>query len=134
MPKSALLSFIQTSTINIVLNSLKGKKQKQTLQIESLFALEKEVKIILTVLGLMSSSTCSKVLEQLKDKAFKRAGLIEDEVLQQIEDRALARKNKEYAKSNELRKKLFDIGIALMDVPVREQYGDHVFHLSNNNL
>ena len=43
--------------------------------------------------------------------------MTEDEVLQQIEERALARKNKEYAKSDEIRKKLSDIGIALMDVP-----------------
>ncbi|XXG47679.1 hypothetical protein AAC387_Pa02g2282 [Persea americana] len=104
-------------TINTVLNSLKGKKQKQPLQIQSLVALEKEVKNVLTVLGLMSSSTCSEVLEQLKDAALKRACLTEDEVLQQIEERALARKNKEYAKSDEIRKKLSDIGIALMDVP-----------------
>lgn len=53
----------------------------------------------------------------MKDKALKRAGLTEDEVSQQIEERALARKNKEYAKSDEIRKKLSDIGISLMDIP-----------------
>lgn len=104
-------------TINNVLNTLKKGKKQQLLQIQSLVALKKEVKSVLTVLGLMSSSSCSEVLQQLKDKALKRAELTEDQVMQQIEERTLARKNREYARSDEIRKNLSDRGIALMDLP-----------------
>ncbi|XP_058092816.1 cysteine--tRNA ligase CPS1 homolog, chloroplastic/mitochondrial-like [Magnolia sinica] len=53
-------------TINIVLNSLKNNQQQPSL-IQSLIALEKEVKDVLNILGLMSSSTYSEVLKQLMD-------------------------------------------------------------------
>lgn len=67
---------------------------------------------------------------------MKSAGLTEDEVLQQIEERALARKNKGYAKSDEIHRSLSDIGnahYALMDVPERKQYGDNAFLMSSNS-
>lgn len=57
-----------------------------------------------------------QVLQQLKDKALKRAGLTEDEVLHSIEERMLARKNKEFSKSDQIRSNLATKGIALMDV------------------
>eukprot|EP00262_Sarcandra_glabra_P004317 TRINITY_DN15272_c0_g1_i1.p1 TRINITY_DN15272_c0_g1~~TRINITY_DN15272_c0_g1_i1.p1 ORF type:complete len:516 (-),score=81.35 TRINITY_DN15272_c0_g1_i1:400-1947(-) len=103
-------------TINSTLNSFKGRKQQMPL-IQSLIALEKEVKNVLSILGLMPASSYSEVLQQLKDKALKRAGLTEDLVLEKIEERALARKNKEYEKSDQIRKELSDRGIALMDLP-----------------
>ncbi|RWR78057.1 cysteine--tRNA ligase, chloroplastic/mitochondrial isoform X1 [Cinnamomum micranthum f. kanehirae] len=84
----------------------------------------------------MSSSLlrCNLFVQQSKDEALKSAGLTEDEVLQQIEERALARKNKGYAKSDEIHRSLSDIGNALMDVPEREQYGDNAFLMSSNSL
>ncbi|THU63228.1 hypothetical protein C4D60_Mb01t13520 [Musa balbisiana] len=101
--------------INSNLKKFKGKRQQKPL-ILTLFSLEKEVKDVLGVLGLLDSS-CTEVLQQLKDKALSRAGLIEEQVLQLIEDRNLARENKEYEKSDKIRKELYDKGIALMDEP-----------------
>ncbi|XP_004291434.1 PREDICTED: cysteine--tRNA ligase-like [Fragaria vesca subsp. vesca] len=45
-----------------------------------------------------------KILQQLKEKALKRAKLTEDQVLQKIEERNSASKNKEYEKSDTIRK------------------------------
>ncbi|CAL9045638.1 unnamed protein product [Musa banksii] len=102
--------------INSNLKKFKGKKQQRPL-ILTLLALEKEVADVLGILGLLSGSSCAEVLQQLKDKALSRAGLTEEQVLQLIEDRNLARKNKEYETSDEIRKELYDKGIALMDEP-----------------
>lgn len=63
------------------------------------------------------SFSIEQALEQLREKALKRAGLTEDLVLQKIEERTLARKNKEYEKSDGIRKELAAVGIAVMDGP-----------------
>ncbi|XP_057837680.2 cysteine--tRNA ligase, chloroplastic/mitochondrial isoform X2 [Cryptomeria japonica] len=94
--------------------SLQGIKQKS--RIESLAALEEEVRAILSVLGL-TCPNCSEVLLQLKEMALKRAGLSEDELEQAIKERSDARAAKNYAESDKIRKKLAVIGIALMDGP-----------------
>ena len=52
----------------------------------------------------------------MKNKALKRAGLVEADVTNLIEARAEARKNKEFAKSDQIRADLTAKGIALMDV------------------
>ncbi|XP_024034085.1 cysteine--tRNA ligase, chloroplastic/mitochondrial isoform X1 [Citrus clementina] len=114
-------------TINDLLHTRKGKKQ--AMRLESLAALEKTIRNVLTVLGLMSTGYSEatrliikyfmlQVLLQLREKALKRANLTEDQVLQRIEDRTVARKNKEYEKSDAIRKDLAAVGIALMDSPV----------------
>ncbi|XP_024956790.1 cysteine--tRNA ligase, chloroplastic/mitochondrial isoform X5 [Citrus sinensis] len=114
-------------TINDLLHTRKGKKQ--AMRLESLAALEKTIRNVLTVLGLMSTGYSEatrliikyfmlQVLLQLREKALKRADLTEDQVLQRIEDRTVARKNKEYEKSDAIRKDLAAVGIALMDSPV----------------
>ncbi|GAU23120.1 hypothetical protein TSUD_305680 [Trifolium subterraneum] len=91
-----------------------GKKQQ--FRIESLAALKKRIGDVLTVLGLMPSSYF-EVLQQLKEKALKRANLTEEEILKKIEERDDARIQKEYAKSDAIRKDLAVAGIALMDSP-----------------
>ncbi|XP_012571523.1 cysteine--tRNA ligase, chloroplastic/mitochondrial isoform X2 [Cicer arietinum] len=91
-------------SINDLLHTRKGKKQQ--FRIESLAALKKSIGDVLTV-----------VLQQLKKKALKRANLTEDQILQKIEERAAARIQKEYAKSDAVRKDLAVLGIALMDSP-----------------
>lgn len=58
-----------------------------------------------------------QVLQQLMEKALKRAKLTEDQVLQKIEERTSARMSKEYEKSDSIRKELAAVGIALMDSP-----------------
>ncbi|MQM04408.1 hypothetical protein Taro_037197, partial [Colocasia esculenta] len=113
----SLVELLRSINNNIKsLKKLKAKRQQLPLA-QALAALEKEVKDVLNVLGLMSSSTCSEVLQQLKDKALKRAGLTEEEVLEQIKERTLARKNKDYEKSDQIRKELYAKGISLMDEP-----------------
>ncbi|XP_010665537.1 cysteine--tRNA ligase, chloroplastic/mitochondrial isoform X3 [Beta vulgaris subsp. vulgaris] len=101
-------------TINDLLHTRKGKKRE--LRVESLAALEKTIKHVLTALGLMPSSY-SEALHQLREKALKRVKFSETEVQQKIEERDMARKNKEYEKSDAIRKELAAVGIALMDSP-----------------
>ncbi|KAI9192420.1 hypothetical protein LWI28_022724 [Acer negundo] len=101
-------------TINDLLHTRKGKKQ--AMRLESLAALEKIIRNVLTVLGLIPTSY-SEVLQELREKALKRAKLTEDQVLLKIEERTAARKNKEYEKSDAVRKDLASVGIALMDSP-----------------
>ncbi|XP_010276942.1 PREDICTED: cysteine--tRNA ligase 2, cytoplasmic [Nelumbo nucifera] len=100
--------------INNSMNTLKKKQQASAVQ--SLISLVEEVKKVLTILGLQPSSTYSEVLQQLKDKALKRAGLTEEDVLRLIEERTQARKNKDFSKSDQIREDLAVKGIALMDV------------------
>ncbi|CAE6023030.1 unnamed protein product [Arabidopsis arenosa] len=101
-------------TINDLIHTRKGKKQAR--REESLKALETTIRDVLTILGLMPTSY-SEVLEQLKEKALKRAGLEEEDVLQRVQERTDARKNKEYERSDAIRKDLASVGIALMDSP-----------------
>ncbi|KAK9058828.1 hypothetical protein SSX86_023671 [Deinandra increscens subsp. villosa] len=105
-------------TMNKILSTLKKKLQKpqKLSNIESLIQLEKEVTAVLDVLGLLSGSTYAEVLKQLKEKALKRAELTEENIQQRIEDRALARKNKNFDIGDQIRSDLTTKGIALMDV------------------
>ncbi|KAL1190666.1 Cysteine--tRNA ligase, chloroplastic/mitochondrial [Cardamine amara subsp. amara] len=100
--------------INDLIHTRKGKKQAG--REESLKALEATIRDVLTILGLMPTSY-SEVLEQLKEKALKRAGLKEEDVLQRMRERTDARMNKEYERSDAIRKDLAKVGIALMDSP-----------------
>ncbi|KAL1078113.1 hypothetical protein V6Z11_D10G140100 [Gossypium hirsutum] len=97
-------------TINDLLHTRKA------MRIESVAALEKIIRNVLSVLGLMPTSY-SEALQQLREMALKRAKLTEDKILQKIEERSEARKNKDYEKSDAIRKDLADVGIALMDSP-----------------
>nr|GEU60413.1 cysteine--tRNA ligase 2, cytoplasmic [Tanacetum cinerariifolium] len=103
---------------NKILSNLKKKLQtpQKLSNVQSLIELEKEVKIVLDVLGLLSNFTYTEVLNQLKDKALKRANITEEDILKRIEERALARKNKDFSLSDQIRKDLTFKGIALMDV------------------
>ncbi|KAK1565221.1 hypothetical protein Q3G72_021589 [Acer saccharum] len=103
--------------INSCLKMLKKEQpeQQQLSMFQSLVELEEEVKSVLRILGLMPPGTYSEVLAQLKAKALKRAGLVEEDVLCLIEERVKARKNKDFARSDELRADLSAKGIALMD-------------------
>ncbi|XP_061346144.1 cysteine--tRNA ligase 2, cytoplasmic-like [Gastrolobium bilobum] len=104
--------------VNSSLMMLKKKMQKraQLQLIQSLLEVEKEVGKVLDVLGLLSTKSYAEVLQEFKDKALKRAGLAEDEVLHLIEERAQARKSKDFPKSDKIRNDLTAKGISLMDV------------------
>lgn len=56
-------------------------------------------------------------MQQLREKALKRAKLTEDQVIEKIHERNEARQNKEYERSDAIRKDLAALGIALMDSP-----------------
>ncbi|XP_024023605.1 cysteine--tRNA ligase, chloroplastic/mitochondrial isoform X1 [Morus notabilis] len=101
-------------TINDLIHTRKGKKQ--ALRVESLAALEKTIRSALDILGLMPASY-SQMLQELREKALKRAKLTGDQVLRKIEERTEARVNKDYEKSDAIRKELAAVGIALMDSP-----------------
>lgn len=100
--------------INDHLHTRKGKKH--ALLIESLAALENTIRNVLEILGLVPASY-AKALCELREKALKRAKLTEDQVHQKIRERDTARKNKEYDRSDIIRKDLAAVGIALMDSP-----------------
>ncbi|KAK4345142.1 hypothetical protein RND71_035318 [Anisodus tanguticus] len=98
--------------INDLLHTRKGKKQ--ALRIESLAALENTIRNVLKMLGLVPDSY-AEALHELREKALKRAKLTDDQVHQKITERDTARKNKEYDRSDVIRKDLAAVGIALMD-------------------
>ncbi|KAJ6891107.1 cysteine--tRNA ligase 2 [Populus alba x Populus x berolinensis] len=104
--------------VNGSLGMLKKKQQKkqQLSLIQSVAEVKKEVMEVLRILGLFPPCTCAEVLQQLKGKALKRAGLTEDDVMSLIEDRAVARKSQDFKKSDQIRTDLSARGIALMDV------------------
>ncbi|KAI7733404.1 hypothetical protein M8C21_021343 [Ambrosia artemisiifolia] len=101
-------------TANDLLHTRKGKKQRA--RIQSLAAIEKAIRNVLDILGLMPASY-HEVLQQMREKALKRAKLTEDQVVEQINERNTARINKEYERSDAIRKDLATLGIALMDSP-----------------
>ncbi|KAM3328436.1 cysteine-tRNA ligase 2, cytoplasmic [Capsicum galapagoense] len=94
------------------------KKQKQQHPSAALAITEllREVKAVLDVLGLLAGSTYAEVLQQFKERALIRAELTEEDVLRAIEERALARKNKDFARGDQIRTALALKGISLMDI------------------
>ena len=66
---------------------------------------------------LTSKMSTHQVLKQLKEKALTRAGLTEEELQELIEQRNVARKNKQFEVSDGIRRNLATKGIALMDEP-----------------
>nr|XP_017219504.1 PREDICTED: cysteine--tRNA ligase 2, cytoplasmic-like isoform X2 [Daucus carota subsp. sativus] len=103
--------------INSSLTQLKKQQQKQKQSvIQSLIELEKEVRDALDILGLLSKLEYSEVLGQLKSKALIRSGFEDEYIEDQIKERALARKNKEFSRGDKIRSDLASKGIALMDV------------------
>ncbi|KAK4340695.1 hypothetical protein RND71_039196 [Anisodus tanguticus] len=100
----------------------KQQKQQHLTAFLSLTELLKELKAILDVLGLLSSSTSAEVLQQFKERALKRGELTEEDVLHAIEERTLARKNKEFARSDQIRTDLVAKGITLMDIGTETEW------------
>nr|XP_019069190.1 cysteine--tRNA ligase, chloroplastic/mitochondrial isoform X3 [Solanum lycopersicum] len=100
--------------INDLLHTRKGKKQ--ALRMESIAALENAIRNVLAILGLVPASY-AEALNELREKALKRAKLTDDQVQQKIVERDTARKNKDYDRSDVIRKDLAAVGIALMDSP-----------------
>ncbi|CAN4122562.1 unnamed protein product [Withania somnifera] len=104
--------------MNSYLNILKREAQRQEHPSAalSIAKLLKEVKAVLDVLGLLAGSTCAEVLQLLKERALRRAELTEEDVLRAIEIRSVARQNKDFSRSDEIRADLATKGISLMDI------------------
>ncbi|KAL0430156.1 UNVERIFIED_CONTAM: Cysteine--tRNA ligase CPS1, chloroplastic/mitochondrial [Sesamum radiatum] len=111
-----ILNAALQEALRFINSSKKQQKLQQLSTVKSLVDLEKQVREVLDVLGLLPGLSYAEVLQQLKDKALKRAGLTEAEILREIEERMQARKNKEFSRSDQIRSDLAAKGIALMDV------------------
>ncbi len=68
------------------------------------------------VLGLFQEEP-EAYMDRQKKEGLRRLGLSEEEVLKQIEERNVARKNKDWKKSDEIRSHLLAKGILLEDTP-----------------
>ncbi|XP_058181099.1 cysteine--tRNA ligase 2, cytoplasmic-like [Rhododendron vialii] len=101
--------------INKVLDSLKGKPKQHLPLIQSLIEIEKVVKEVLSILGLLSALSYTEVVLQLKEKALDRANMKEDQVMDLIRKRAQAWKERDFS-SDQIRRDLAAKGIDLMDV------------------
>lgn len=101
--------------MNDLLNTKAGRKAKDRQpRLRSYAALLNHV---FKLMGLPGVNRASDVLSGLRCAALKRAGLTEEDVAQCIEDRKVARANKEYDAADEVRKSLEAKGITLMDTP-----------------
>lgn len=112
--KEALLEAFKSMNTSMKLLQKKQKQQQLSAAV-SLIELEREVRGVLDILGMLTSKTYAEVLVELKDKALKRAGLTEDDIQRFIEERKQARKNKEFSRSDQIRADLAAKGIGLMD-------------------
>ncbi|KAG2328160.1 hypothetical protein Bca52824_010888 [Brassica carinata] len=91
------------------------KRQRMSLVV-SLFGIEREAREVLDELGLLPTLSCAEILKEMKQKALTRAGLSEEVVSQKMEERTMARKKKEFGKSDQIREELKVKGIELIDV------------------
>ncbi|XP_065858351.1 cysteine--tRNA ligase 2, cytoplasmic-like [Euphorbia lathyris] len=103
----------------LAVESLKENGQENSSQqlslVRSLSETEKGMRSVLDIVGLLSDHSYTEVLQQLKQKALKRAGVTESELSGLIEERAMARKNNDREKSDQMRDELEKKGIFLMD-------------------
>jgi len=104
--------------INVSISKLKKMQKKQRMSlVVSLVEVEKAVREVLDVLGLLTTLSYGELLKDMKQKALTRAGMGEEEVLQRIEERNMARKSKDFRRSDRIRELLAFKGIFLEDVP-----------------
>ncbi len=69
-----------------------------------------------SILGIMDKNP-DKALYDITIKKAKRLGIDIDQVNRLIEERAAARKEKDFAKADEIRKRLLEMKINIMDTP-----------------
>ncbi|KAG6549236.1 hypothetical protein Mapa_009222 [Marchantia paleacea] len=98
--------------MNDLLHTKKGRKDKS--RIASLRLMVNEIQSLLEVLGL-SVSSYDEALEDIKRLALKRAGLTEEDLMAQVQERAAARAAKDWERSDVIRQNLVALGINLMD-------------------
>lgn len=93
----------------------RGQYPKDVLK-SSLLYIREKLKIIGDILGIMDKVP-SVALKEITLLKAQRLGIDIEAVNKLIEERALARKEKNFAKSDEIRNKLLEMGITVMDTP-----------------
>ncbi|KAL0785153.1 hypothetical protein Bca101_001399 [Brassica carinata] len=107
--------------INDSIGKLEKMQEKQRMSLlVSLVEIERGARKVLEVLGLLTTLSYAEILKEMKQKTLTRAGLSEDDLSQLIQERIMARKKKEFEKSDVIRAELAAKGIALMDVVGKE--------------
>lgn len=98
--------------MNDLMHTRKGRKDKTRLV--SLQLLITEIQEVMNVLGFQIPSY-SKVLDEIRALALKRAGMSMNDLAARLQERASAREAKDYARSDQIRLELAAAGIGLMD-------------------
>lgn len=107
--------------INVSITKLKRTQKRQQMSlVVSLLEVEKVVRAVLDLLGLLSTLSYAEFLKGMKQKALAKAKMGEEKILQKIEERKIARKNKDFERSDEIRNTLALAGISLMDIPEKD--------------
>lgn len=99
---------------NDIINK-RGQYSKDTLK-SSLFYIREKILAIGRVLGIMDKNPLSALKDITLMKA-RRIGIDVEEVSRLIEERSLARREKNFAKSDEIRNRLLQMGVVVMDTP-----------------
>lgn len=99
---------------NDLCHTKKGKKAAGRL--EELASLMGGFEAVLGVLGLWTDDPIA-ALQDMKGLALKRSGLTEADVLDAIERRASARKDKDFAAADAVREEIAAKGIQILDTP-----------------
>jgi len=107
--------FTLTRSLNAIVDQ---KKKFPTFQIaEGTFAMAKDhFRMAGDIFGLFKESP-QEYFQKQKDKGIASAGISPEEIEQLIKDRELARKSKDFAKSDAIRNQLLEKGIILKDTP-----------------
>ncbi|CDY36747.1 BnaA03g11390D [Brassica napus] len=107
--------------INSSVGKLENMQEKERMSLlVSLVEIERGARKVLEVLGLLTTLSYAEILKEMKQKTLTRAGLSEQDLSQLVQERIMARKNKEFEKSDVIRAELAAKGIALMDVVGKE--------------
>ncbi len=96
--------------------TVKGLKGGRNSWLASIAKIVKELREVLAVLGLCEQSS-EVELCSLRDFALKKKGLCCESVERKIAERAAARENKDFAKSDSLRNELEVMGVDVRDTP-----------------
>lgn len=100
--------------MNDLLSTKAGRRQKDRLNVMADLSLA--IQQVLQLLGL-DPPDLAKTLVELRTLALQRACMTEEEVTGRIEERATARKAKDFAAADKIRLELAGKGILIMDLP-----------------
>ncbi|MCX7959726.1 MAG: cysteine--tRNA ligase, partial [Deltaproteobacteria bacterium] len=82
----------------------------------ALFYIREKIMIMSRILGIMDKNP-QEALKSITLMKAKRLGIDVEEVKRMIDERSIARKEKNFPKSDEIRNRLSEMGISIMDTP-----------------